>query len=429
MWMKTLAAIAAVSAATATAATAATAATEPKGASPYLFVFASDQDNKSEDFFLVVDLRRGAKAKPVVATVPVGVKESMPHHLEYDTPPKGALLFANSHHTEDTYLLDLANPRAPRIAKRLKPPAPYRFTHDFKRLGNGNMLVGFLRSEGPSPEAGDDTLPGGHGGIAEYTGDGRLLRTASAAADGLPHPIRPYAFAMLPEKDRFVTTSAGMMEKSSADVVQIWRYSDFKLLHTLPLPPGRKADGSDWPKAAAAPFAPRVMPDGSVLVNAYGCGFYRLTDITSERPKVANVYSIQTPNAKERNGACSIPVVLGSHWLMPVGRENAVVTLDVSDPSKPRETSRLAFPADFAPHWLSKDPRSNRLVLGAELGGEQGMYVLLVDPKTGRVRLDASAGSAERPGYLDFTRESWPHGKTGPAWAHAALFLPLLEEP
>jgi hypothetical protein len=393
--------------------------------SPYLLVFASDEDNKSEDFFIVLDLRPSAKSKPVVATVPVGAKGSMPHHLEYETPPRGALLFANSHHTEDTYLLDLSNPLAPRIAKRLKPPAPYRFTHDYKRLPNGNMLVGFLRSEGRSPEPGDDTLPGGHGGIAEYTGNGRLLRTASAAASGLPHPVRPYAFAVLPKQDRIVTTSAGMMEKSSADVVQIWRYSDFKLLHTLPLPPGRKADGSEWKQAAAAPFAPRVMPDGSILVNAYGCGFYRLTNAASSAPQVTNVYSIQTPNAKERNGACSIPVVIGSHWLMPVGRENAVVTLDVSDPSKPRETSRLQFPSDFAPHWLAKDPRSNRLVLGAELGGEQGMYVLLVDPSTGRVGMDTAVGSPERPGYLDFAKASWPHGPTGPAWAHAALFLPL----
>lgn len=423
MRLTTVAALLAVSMSSATIANP----PQNAGASPYLFVFASDEDNKSEDFFLVLDLRSAAKANPVVATVPVGSKNSMPHHLEYDTPPRGSLLFANSHHSEDTYLIDLANPRAPRIAKRLKPPAPYRFTHDFKRLANGNVLVGFLRSEGPSPEAGDDTMPGGHGGIAEYTGEGRLLRTASAAADGLPHPVRPYAFAMLPKHDRIVTTSAGMMEKSSADVVQIWRYSDFKLLHTLSVPAGTRADGSEWKQAAAAPFALREMPDGSVLVNAYGCGFYRLTGVATDAPKLANVYSIQTPKAKERNGACSIPVVLGSHWLMPVGRENALVTLDVSNPAQPRETSRLAFPSDVAPHWLSKDPRSNRLVLGAELGGEQGMYVLEVDPATGRVRMDSSVGSSERPGYLDFRREKWPHGQSGPAWAHAAVFLPLTE--
>ena len=396
-------------------------------ASPQLFVFASDQDYLSEDFFIVFDLTAG-RSDRVVTTLPVGARGTMPHHLEYETPPRGALLFANSHHTEDTYLLDLADPRAPKIVNRLKPPAPYRFTHDFKRLANGNVLVGFLRSEGPSPELDDPTLPGGHGGIAEYTGDGRLLRTASAAADGLPHPVRPYAFAVLPEADRIVTTSAPMMEKSSADVVQIWRYSDFKLLHTLRLPPGRKDGGEDWPEAAAAPFAPRVMADGSVLLSANGCGFYRITDVASDRPQVANVYSVQVPKAGEGEmGACSVPVLVGTQWLLPVGRENAVLTLDVSDPQKPRETSRLTFPDDFAPHWLAKDPRSNRLILGAEAGGEQGMYVLLIDPETGRLSLDPTIGAAERPGYLDLAREEWPHGATGPAGAHAALFLPLVE--
>lgn len=396
----------------------------PKSLIQPLFVFASDQDNKSDDFFIVLDLTPGLKGDRVVTTIPVGTKGSMPHHLEYETPPRGGLLFANSHHTEDTYLLDISDPRAPTIAKRLKPPAPYRFTHDFKRLANGNLLVGFLRSEGPSPESGDETLPGGHGGIAEYTGVGQLIRTASAAVDGLPHPVRPYAFAILPDLDRFVTTSAGMMEKSSADVVQIWRYSDFKLLHTLQLPPGKKDDGTSWPEAASAPFAPRVMPDGSVLLNAYGCGFYRITDVASANPKVTNVYSVQVPKAKPgKSGACSVPVLAGKHWLLPVGRENALVTLDVSNPAKPRETSRLALPSDFAPHWLAKDAGSNRLVLGAELGGEQGMYVLLLDPASGAVTFDAAIGSSERPGYLDFDRDVWPHGNSGPAWAHAALFL------
>jgi hypothetical protein len=30
----------------------------------------------------------------------------------------------------------------------------------------------------------------------------------------------------------------------------------------------------------------------------------------------------------------------------------------------------------FNPQWLARDPRSNRLVLGAELGGEEGFFLL-----------------------------------------------------
>ena len=83
--------------------------------------------------------------------------------------------------------------------------------------------------------------PGNHGGIAEYSADGVLLRATSAEAPGAVKPIRPYAFALLPDLDRLVVTSAPMMEVSWADVVQIYRYSAFTLLETIDLPPGRLA--------------------------------------------------------------------------------------------------------------------------------------------------------------------------------------------
>lgn len=51
------------------------------------------------------------------------------------------------------------------------------------------------------------------------------------------------------------------------------------------------------------------------------------------------------------------------------------------------------------------------------------MYVLLLDPASGAVTFDAAIGSSERPGYLDFNQDVWPHRNSGPAWAHAALFL------
>jgi hypothetical protein len=84
----------------------------------------------------------------------------------------------------------------------------------------------------------------------------------------------------------------------------------------------------------------------------------------------------------------------------------------------------LDTPTDFNPHWLAKDPRSNRLVLGAELGGEQGMIILTFDPSTGRLQFDPAIRSlAGRIGYIDLEAQDWPHGPSGPAWGHAALFL------
>jgi hypothetical protein len=392
-------------------------------------VFAGDKDEKDEDFFSVIDIRPGSSTiGKSVATLPIGMKASMPHHMEYWTPGAGELIFANAHHHEASFLVDTSNPFKPRIARTLQPPAPLRYGHDFARLPNGNVLAGFLRSEGPSPAPTETLVPGGHGGIAEYTSQGDLIRVASAAVPGSKDPVRVYAMVPMLDIDRIVTTSAPMEEDYSADVVQIWRYSDLALLHTMTVPPGRSADGSPLPGAARYPFGPRLMPDGSILMNSFGCGFYRLSGISSGSPRLENVYTIQAPDAPQAGrvrGACSIPTVIGRHWIMPVGRANTVVVLDVSNPAAPRELSRLDTPADFRPHWSAKDPLTNRIVVGAELGGEQGMYILLLDTATGRLSFDPTIVSSDgRIGYIDLERQRWPHGASGAAWGHSALFIP-----
>jgi hypothetical protein len=109
---------------------------------------------------------------------------------------------------------------------------------------------------------------------------------------------------------------------------------------------------------------------------------------------------------------------------MPVGRAHSVVVLDVSDPAAPREVSRLNTRDDFNPHWSAKDPMSDRIIVGAELGGEQGMFMLLFDERTGTLSFDPSFRSAAgRLGYINLEEQQWQHGPTGAAWAHAALFM------
>jgi hypothetical protein len=98
--------------------------------------------------------------------------------------------------------------------------------------------------------------------------------------------------------------------------------------------------------------------------------------------------------------------------------------LDVSNPAAPREVSRLDTAADFNPHWSAKDPRSERIIVGAELGGEQGMFMLLFDERSGKLSFDPSFRSATgKLGYIDLETQQWQHGPTGSAWAHAALFV------
>lgn len=397
------------------------------GPSPHLLLLAADRDGKEEDFFAVVDVRpASATAGQVIRTTPFGHRDSMPHHMEYVLPPEGSLLFANAHHPEATMLVDFGSAPGIRVAKSFSPPPPFRFPHDYARLPDGKVLVGFLRSTGTEP--GDTEA--GHGGIAEYTAAGELLRSAGAQAPGYADPIRVYAILPMLDIDRIVTTSARMMEKRSANVIQIWRYSDLSLLKTIDVPAGRKPDGSPLDWANEMPFGPRRMPDGSVLLNAYMCGFYRLTGLASDSPAIAHVYDIQgrdTADPYSRVG-CSVPVVVGNHWIMPVAWSQMVVVLDIADPASPREISRLTLPADFNAHWAAKDPSSNRIVVGAEMKKERGVYLLLHDPATGSLSIDASInGDSARPGYIDLDHQAWPHGDSGSAWAHSALFLPQTE--
>jgi hypothetical protein len=199
------------------------------------------------------------------------------------------------------------------------------------------------------------------------------------------------------------------------------------LLNTIDVPAGRKPDGSPLDWANEMPFGPRRMHDGSGLLNSYMCGFYRLTDLASDSPRIAHVYDIQGRDPAEPYSrvGCSVPVLIGNHWIMPVAWSQMVVVLDVADPASPREISRLALPDDFNAHWAAKDPGSNRIVVGAEMNKERGMYVLVYDPGTGGLSIDASiSATSDRPGYIDLDHQAWPHGQTGPAWAHSALFLP-----
>jgi hypothetical protein len=392
--------------------------------SRYLYVWAGDKDEEESDFIVVVDVDSASPTyTQVVSTVPVGFGGSLPHHLEYELPPTERLLFGNAHHHERILLFDTRDAAHPRLVKSLPPTPPFRYPHDFARLPNGNVLVGFLRSDGPSPMTGDTNLPGGHGGIAELDPEGRLLRQASAADPSISMPVRPYAFAVLPDVDRLITTSAAMMEDQSADVVQIWRLSDLGLLRTLPLPPAWLEDGKALEDGHRLPFEPRVLRDGrSVFLNAYGCGLYLLTGIDSAEPWIRNVYTIEV--SADELGACGVPILLRDFWIMPVGSENMLVTLDIRNPGEPVEVSRLMADSLFHPHWLAKDPGSNRLIVGAELGGEDRMLMARVDPSSGHLSWDESFRTDTGELGIDFRRLQWPHGMTGEAFGHAALFRP-----
>ena len=351
------------------------------GSSPHMLLLVGDQDEQDEDFITVIDVDPASsqRGQPIGST-PIGHKASMVHHMEYVAPPKGEPIFMNAHHHELSLIVDIDDPTNPKITESFQPPEDFRFPHDYARTDSGTRLVGFLRSEGASPNLNEKTDPGNHGGIAEYSQTGELLRTASAAADGYSKAIRPYSFAQLPEIDRISVTSAPMMESSWADVVQIYRYSDFQLLHTLDLSVGVDHEGNRVEGLNGAGFGQHVLPDGSIFLNSYGCNFYHLSAIESDNPQLKLVYSVETDPADDPGqirGACGIPLLIGNYWVQPIGKKQQVVVLDIANPQSPKEVFQLDTPAGFALHWMGKDPKGNRLIMGAELGGEQAFHAAI----------------------------------------------------
>ena len=139
-----------------------------------------------------------------------------------------------------------------------------------------------------------------------------------------------------------------MDSEHTANVLQVWRLSDLKLLHTLAMP---EIAGDS---AHKYPFEVRAMADGrSVLVNSYYCGFFRLTDVGGN-PHVDRVMSMPLP----RNMGCSVPVIAGKFMVMPIAYAHRYATIDISDP-RIRERSR------HSPLTRRSSPTGRRRIRGA----------------------------------------------------------------
>jgi hypothetical protein len=341
----------------------------------------------------------------VITTLPVGAAGTLPHHTEYEMPP-GGVLWANGFAAGRTFRLDLRAPTRPRLAGSFGDAGPFSHPHSFARLPGGNILATYQHHTG---DDGADT-----GGLVELDTAGRMVRFAPADAPGIDPTVWPYSLVVVPALDRVITTATDMHLQVRSRAVQVWRLSDLVLLHTLLLPSGPRGD-ENWLTAE-----PRVLEDGrTVLVNTFTCGLYRLRGLGGEAPWAESVYSM--PWAEGRN--CAVPVVAGRFWLQTSGAEHAVLTLDMSNSGRPREVARLTLEPDQVPHWIALEPSERRLVITGYR--ELAPWVLLanLDRTTGALEVDTTfkaRGAAQAGVY--FGRNQWPHGTTGPAVPHGAVF-------
>jgi hypothetical protein len=404
-------------------------ATRANVASPsrLLYVWAWDLDHRGGDSDFLATLDADPESPgygSILHTTPIGSVGNHLHHAEPVAPTEG-LLFANGFHTGRTFLFDLSDSSSPKLEGELAAVPGLTFPHDFRRLASGDVLVTMQR--------GDGSAEGDPGGLASFDSRGRLIRSSSAADPGFPGAkLRPYSLEVVPGADRVLTTGRSMFfrEERAADVVQIWRLSDLSLLATLPVPrvpPEREPEcilgvGDTCPAehyaAEGQPFEIRALPDGSALLNTFHCGFYRIRDLASDAPVIEPVLS--WPDLI----GCSIPVLAGRIEVMPVMFANRIVSLDVAQPTSPRVVSTYQGTAGFSPHWVAADPRGGRIVVTTDgPGAAPTVAIFGLDAATGELQLDERFGSTDDsiPGF-SFDLDAWPHGETGPAMPHAALF-------
>ncbi|MEO7501144.1 MAG: hypothetical protein ABIW94_00770 [Gemmatimonadaceae bacterium] len=384
-------------------------AREASAPSRYLYVWAGTGHDSTAGLAMITVLDANPVSKTygsVIAAQTVDSSGLMPHHTEFVLPAKGPF-FANDFKGDKSFMIDFSDPLHPRSSGQIARVPGGRKVHSFARLANGNVLA--------TVQFGDGKTAGDAGSLAEFDSRGRLVRNTSSSDPAFPGAkIRTYALTVLPAIDRVVTTSSPMSSERTANVVQVWRLSDLKLLKTLPVPelPGDSTH--------MYPFEVRALDDGSALVNTYYCGFFRLTSLDTN-PQITRVLTMSQPG----NIGCSVPHIEGKFWVMPIAYAHRFATIDISDPGHPKEVASFQTDSTFFPHWISSDPRSDRVVVTDQEDGPPVVLVAHLDKATGRLSWDEAfrdAGAA-KPG-VSYHRASWPNGVKGMAMPHGALFVP-----
>ena len=383
--------------------------------SSYLFLWSGANDTAS-DFLAVIDAdpaspRYGA----VITSLPVGAGGTHPHHTEAVMPADGHLL-ASGFHAGKTWLFDLTKPENPRIITSFGDVGGFSHPHTYVRLADNTILSTFQYGAGSGGMSmGPNTSPNTTGGLVHMDERGTVLATGSARDSSVPDAlISPYSVLPIPSLNLAVSTTTDMDRTDTAvnQWVQLWRLSDLKLQKSLALPPGPSGKEN---QLTGEPF---LLPDGrSVYIHTFRCGLYLLRGLDGAAPSARLVKSFE-------GVPCGVPVLTGHWWLQTVSSQHVVVALDVSDPEHPREVSRVSLGDDERPHWMAIDQAGRRLVVnsGGYVKGDR-LFIINFDPGSGTLSLDRQFKDPgdSLPG-IDLSHRTWPHGYTGRAAPHGAVF-------
>jgi len=379
------------------------------GSGPYLLVWAGDRAQKGNDFLAVIDANPVSKSfGHVMTTLATDQQTVRVHHTEYTMPASG-MLFANDHDAGRTFIFDVRNPLQPRIVTSFTDLAGYMHPHSYLRLPNGHVLATFQHAH----HDGSMETSGKTGGLVEIDDDGKVVRSASNADPAFEGALlMPYSLVVLPAIDRVVSTNSSMHidgELFSGVTYQVWRLSDLNLLKTAYFDIGAEH------YAHIGPEEPRLGPDGSVFVQTLGCGIERITGIDSSAPQSKLVHTFP-------GNWCGVPTIVGHYLVQSVPAVHGFIVLDLADPAKPVEVSRLKLSDTYRPHWTAWSPEIRRLVVTSGATPQDRMYLLKLDSATGLLTVDDAFRDTDGKAGLSFSEREWPHGWRGVGSPHGAVF-------
>ena len=369
----------------------------------YLFAWTGDEKGEGNDFLAVIDADPGSPSYgKLITTVGTDQKTVRIHHTEYVMPASG-LLFANDHDVGRTFIFDVNDPLHPTVKTSFTDMAGYMHPHSFVRLPNGNVIATFQHKH----HGRDSGQLGATGGLVEIDDDGKVVRSVSTADPAFPDALlMPYGVAVLPAQDRIVSTNSSMHDPDllSGVTYQVWRLSDLKLLKTAYFDPGAGH------YAHIAPEEPRVAADGSVYVQTLGCGIERITGLTGE-PVARLIHTFP-------GNWCGVPTIVGKFLIQSVPVIHGLIALDISNPDRPKEVSRLSLSEGFDAHWTGWDAKTKRLVT---TGSENRVFLVKLSDSGVLTVDEAFKDESGKPGF-DMANRQWPHGWTGTGKPHGVVF-------
>jgi hypothetical protein len=214
-----------------------------------------------------------------------------------------------------------------------------------------------------------------------------VLRSGSAedgAAGG--ELIRPYSVELLPAADQVVSTNTAMHElNGKSRTVQVCNSPACSRCGRSRSRRVRVATNSTTPVSRAYSMTARACWCIRLIV-----GFTLMRGVDSDNPSLRFVYGFPGSD-------CGVPLRIGHWWLATVPETHSLTVLDISDPEKPREVSRVTFDAGQKPHWVAADLTGTRIVLNSdENGPDHRLFIVNFDPQTGSAKHSATGAVTAR---------------------------------